>query len=162
MEPAFSFQPDYLRQGTLAESCQLAVKQLRVMRSIVKSYRSGVPNGEIEEAYMTPYERGRLQRTADKFADQLYAIMKHHQHHRIAFFFLAYVEGLGLKRRMYGVKRSIEWSFIWQNQQIISNNDEMSGEFMAYNVGLVANMLDIPLADVPGRIMLMKLGLPIQ
>lgn len=135
------------------------VKHLRVVRSIARGYREATGNIDLDRESMTPYELGRMTRSCIRLGDKIHDLIDEPSQGKIAFSFMTYMDGLGVKGHMFTKPGITTWSTLWQLGEQFLLDENIQHEHFESMLIHVGNMLDIPLREVPGRVMLLKLSL---
>ena len=134
------------------------VKHLRVVRNVCKGHKAALGISEIEPDSMTPYERGRMTRSCIRLGRNLEDLLEHGGQEKVVMSFMTYMDGLGVKGSQFSKPGINAWFKLWKmGEQFILDETVKHSDFEAM-VTYVGNMLDQPLAEAPGRIMLLKLS----
>lgn len=134
------------------------VKHLRVVRNIARSYKQATGKSEIDRDLMTPYEIGRLTRSCIRLGDNIYELSGDPSQAKIALSFMTYMDGLGVKGSQFSKPGISTWFKLWKIAEDGILDVSIKHDDFVSMINHVGNMLDQPLADVPGRIMLLKLS----
>lgn len=134
------------------------VKHLRVVRNVSKTHKEALGVTEIQPDAMTPYERGRMTRSCIRLGRNLEDLLVDRSQAKVVFSFLTYLDGIGVKGNQFSKGGIMSWSKLWRSgEDFIVNSDVKSSDFQNM-ITHVANMIDLPLSEVPGRILLLKLS----
>lgn len=135
------------------------VKHLRVVRNVTRSHKQATGKSELDRDLMTPYEIGRLTRSCIRLGDNIHELTGDPSQAKIALAFMTYMDGLGVKGGQFSKPGINTWFKLWKmGEDYILDESIKHDDFVAM-VSHVGAMLDQPLADVPGRIMLLKLSI---
>jgi len=135
------------------------VKHLRVVRNVARGHKEALGTNEIQHDCMTPYERGRMTRSCTRLGDRIHDLIGEPSQAKIAFSFMTYMVGLGINGSAFSKPGIGTWSKLWQLGQQYILDENITHDHFITMVSHVGGMLDQPLADVPDRVMLMKLSI---
>ena len=135
------------------------VKQTRVLRNVSNSHKAATGLANLSYEHMTGYERGRLTRAAQKLSYTIWELIDKHDQWKVAFVFMAYLDGIGTHPGGLAANKINYWPTIDKFRFNLEENGMVDYEQLMRGVPHVASILDVPLADAAGRIMLMKLSI---
>lgn len=134
------------------------VKHLRVVRNVSRTHKNALGLKEIEPDSMTPYERGRMTRSCIRLGYKLETLLIDESQARIVFAFMIYMDGIGVYGNQFSKGGIGSWNTLWRRcEEILLDHTVKHADFVTM-VTQVGNMLDQPLNEVPGRVMLLKLS----
>jgi hypothetical protein len=134
------------------------VKHLRVVRNITRAHKNALNITTIEPDSMTPYERGRMTRSCIRLGNNIEPLLYDQSQLKIAVAFCMYMDGIGVNGSQFSKAGISAWANIWNKcEDFIVNSDTKNLDFQTM-ITHVADMIDSPLSETPGRIMLLKLS----
>ena len=135
-----------------------AVKHLRAVRNVVRGHKNATGKADVERELMTPYEIGRMIRSCTRLGRTLTDLLKHDGQVKIVCSFVLFMDGLGIRGTSYCKPGNDYWMALQREVECCILDETISHHSFETMVGTIGSMIDLPLAEAPGRMMLLKLS----
>lgn len=135
-----------------------AVKHLRVIRNVTRSHKNATGKRDLDRELMTPYEIGRLIRSCTHLGRTLTELKGHEGQLKIVCSFVIYMDGLGVNGASFCKPGNDYWSALSRAVEVCILDETISHYRFEAMVNCLKTMIDSPLSEAPGRMMLLKLS----
>ena len=136
-----------------------AVKHMRVVRNVIRTHRAATGKSEIDRELMTPYEIGRLIRSCTHLGRTLRELHGIEGQLKIVASFVLYMDGLGICGSSYCKPGNDYWMKLDCDIEKVIMDETISHLSFEAMVTNIVGILDSPMSEAPGRLMLLKLSI---
>lgn len=135
-----------------------AAKHLRVVRNVVRSHKTATGASDIDRELMTPYEIGRMIRSCTRLGRTLTDLLQHDGQLKIVAGFVLYMDGLGISGSSFCKPGNDYWHKLNDKIEKVILDETISHLSFESMVTVMRGVIDSPLSEAPGRMMLLKLS----